>query len=408
MQEIKHLVSDPIRLTLALVIVTALLFIIWIGYLVIYDKPVDFYVYYLATKGFIRGEDVYGSAASDMWDRLARESNITNYAPPYRYPPLTAMMVLPLTFLNPRLAAGIWLAASAVAFMLSAYFLGATSRSAWGMPVSWGLALFFTPVLTTLHAGQVNGFVLLALSFSLYAWSRNRPVALGIGVALGAMLKLVPVAHLGYLGWRRQWLAFGIGVLSIVLLFAASIPLVGWTGLASYAKNFFTLGATGGLISPGANQAINGFVSRFLTASSDRWYWVDAPDLAQWLILISSSVLVLITIGLCLPIKSSSQTIVWEFALITIVVNLITPSAWYHQFVLLLIPFFVIIDFALSNQSFRWMLIPLGIGYGLTDLHGLIWHYIEPLPWITSTPFYTALMLWVFLAYLVARDKWNR
>ena len=404
-QLIKQRVFNLKSLTVSLITLTLVLYTIWISYLVIYDKPADFYAYYLAANGFAHSKDIYGAYGTDIWIQLAQESGISNYAPPYRYPPLTAMIVFPLTFLTPKSAASIWLVASALAFMASAYLLGATSQSVWGMPVAWGLFLFFTPVLTTLNAGQVNGFVLLALSGSIYAFSRNKPVFVGIGVAIGAMLKLVPIAHLGYLGWRHQWRALTSGIITLLLLFTLSLPLIRVSGLVSYIKNFFVLGEAGNLIRAGINQSVNGFFARVLTAGNGEWFLLDDPNLAQRLTLVSSLVLVLFTIGVCFPSKNASELYAWEFALVTVAINLITPYAWYHQFVLLLIPFFVIIDHIVSNSTHRWMLVPLGIGYLLTSIHGLVWHYIEPLPWVTSTPFYTAIMLWGILAYWIVRNK---
>lgn len=107
------------------------------------------------------------------------------------------------------------------------------------------------------------------MAFALYAFARRRPVWLG-GVAIGAMLKLVPMAHLGYLVWRRQWRAALAGAIVIVLLLGSAIPLIG-RGMASYARHFSTLGAVGGLIPGGASQSIGSFLARLLVAGEGRW-----------------------------------------------------------------------------------------------------------------------------------------
>jgi glycosyltransferase involved in cell wall biosynthesis len=44
-------------------------------------------------------------------------SGITNYTRPYRYPPLTALLVAPLTLLGPCGAATVWLAVNALAMV---------------------------------------------------------------------------------------------------------------------------------------------------------------------------------------------------------------------------------------------------------------------------------------------------
>ncbi len=115
--------------------------------------------------------------------------------------------------------------------------------------------------------------------------------------------------------------------------------------------------------------------------------------------------LILATVALCWPTGDLAQVYDLEFALVTTVINLVTPYAWYHQLVLLLIPFFVLAKYALTMPSLRWMFIPLTVGYVLTDLHGLTWHHLEPWPLLASTPFYTILMLWGLLAWLIVQEK---
>jgi hypothetical protein len=386
-----------------------LLYTGWIGYVAGQDKPLDFYVYYSAAYGFAHGINMYGAigANATAWANLAQTLQIHNYTLPYLYPPLTAMLAWPLTLLPPRWAALVWLIASALAFAASAWLIGRSFGSPFSVTLALTLLLFFVPPLTTLHAGQVNGFLLLTLAFVLYAFACKRPAWLGTGLAVGTMLKLVPVAHLGYLAWRRQWRAAIIGVIVIVLLLGSAIPLIGWSGLASYARNFFTLGSAGNLITAGASQSFSSFFARLLVAEGGRRYLADAPQLARWLGWGTSLLLVAATMALCWPRGDLSNLFSLEFSLVTTAISLLTPYVWYHQLVLLLIPFFVLAERALIHPNLRWMLIPLAIGYVVTDIHGLAWHRLEFNPLLVSMPFYTALMLWGLLAWLIVREKWR-
>jgi hypothetical protein len=388
-----------------LIAALAILYSGWITYVVILDKPLDFYLYYLAAYGFAHGIDIYGMGRDyggvnrALWAQLAKEVQITNYAPPYRYPPLTAELVWPLTLFHPRWAALIWLVGTALAFIASAWLLGHSSETPLGVPLALGSLLFFVPPLTTLHAGQINGFLLLALAFALYAFARGRPVWTGVGVAVGTMLKLVPITHLVYLGWRRQWQAMLIGLMVIICFFGLALPLMGWQGLVSYGYNFLSLGQTGTLFPTGANQSFNGFFARLLAPGSEQW------QLARWLWLSASLVLMMATAALCWPTGDLSSLFRLEFALVTTAISLLTPYVWYHQLALLLIPFFVLAERALTRPSLHLMLIPLTIGYVLTDIHGLAWHHLEFSSLLVSMPFYTTLMLWWLLAWLIVQEK---
>jgi hypothetical protein len=385
-----------------LVLVLVLLYAGWTGYVLSRDKPIDFYLYYLAAYGFAHRYDVYGNVS---WAQLAQQTQVPDYAPPYRYPPLTAQLVWPLTLLQPRLAALIWLIGTAIVFILSAWLLGRTTQTKWGVTLGLILLLFFVPPLTTMHAGQVNGFVLLALVVALHAFAWRDPIGTGVGVALGAMLKLIPIAHLAYLGWRRQWQAVLTGLIVAVIVFCLAVPLIGWAGLESYARHFLSLGAAGSVIPVGVSQSIYSFFGRLLMPGSNAESLASSTQLVQVLGLSTSLLLALATVVLCWPTGDLAQFYDLEFALVTTVINLVTPYVWYHQLVLLLIPFFVLARRALMMSSLRWVLIPLTVGYVLTDLHGLIWHHLEPWPLLASTPFYTMLMLWGLLAWLIVREK---
>ena len=386
------------RVMRGLVLSMILLYAVWGASVLVRNKQADFNLYYMAAYGFAHGEDIYG-ANDRLWAELAGKTGITNYAPPYRYPPLTALLVWPLIFLSPAIAAALWLAATAAACIASAWLLGRSLGSHRGMAISLTLALGYVPILTTMNVGQVNGFVLLCLSLSLWGLSRRSsfPVP-GLGAAAGAMLKLVPFAHLLYLGWSRRWREFAFGLLALVALFSLALPLIGLNGLESYFRHFLSLGEAGSLVPIGSNQALNGFFSRTLSGRID-------PESIRALALGSAGLFVLATVALCWPAGDRKKTTILEFSLITVAINLITPYAWYHQFVLLLIPFVVLTDRAASSPRDRWMLAPLALAYIATDLHGLAWHSFEGKPLLSSMPLFAALTLWGFLASAIIREK---
>ncbi len=158
----------------ALVVLLFLSYGLWIGYQWQRNRLYDFNVYYIAAFGFRQGIDVYAlardyaSANAPQWVALAEAAHVEYYAPPYRYPPLTAQLVLPLTLLDARTAGLIWLTLTALAFMLSAWLMAGLASTPEGPALAFALMLIFVPALTTLHAGQVNGFVLLALAISMW------------------------------------------------------------------------------------------------------------------------------------------------------------------------------------------------------------------------------------------------
>jgi len=403
MRWLQWLAEEPRRLTRLVLVALVAVYAGWIGYQFVRNKLIDFNVYYISAAGFRQGVDIYalarehGTTNLPQWARLAAEHGIDFYTHPYLYPPLTAQIVLPLTLLPPRLAGMIWLVLTAASFVLSAWLLGTSSALHNRPALAYFLLLLFVPPLTTMHAGQVNGFLLLSLSLAVHGLSRRDWVRAGIGVALGTLFKLIPVALLVYLAWRRQWKATGMAVTLIAVLLLTAPLTLGPGALRSYARHFLILGRLGTVFRTPPNQSLNGFFGRLL---ADLLH----DQMIYRIYLISAGIVVLGTVACCWPFGPLGYGWRLEFALIVCALLLITPYTWYHQLVLLLIPFFVALDRAIARRAPRWWLVLLGLGFLLTDLHGLLWHQLSG-RMLLSMPFYTMVMLWGMLAWLIIRRK---
>lgn len=360
------------------------------------DTANDFYVYYLAAKTFARQQNAY-TASLQAWANLAAEVGITNYTMPYYYPPLTAQLVWPLTFLRPDIALFLWLALNSTAFIAAGWLLGASSNRPLDVPLALLLTLGFTPTLATLSSGQVNGLLLLSLCSAFYGFSRQRWRWAGWAIAIGVMLKVIPVVHLGHLIWRAQWKAVLICVAGILLLLALALPFTGWTGLIAYSQVAMSVSTSNHLNDFHANQALSGIIARHVGEST--------PTISLWWA--GRIAIVLATIGACWPQGQKLRRYELEFALMIPSISMIMPVTWYHQLVLLLIPLFVITKSLHANVRARWLFIPLALGYGLTSMYGLGWLQRTQLPYLiaTSMPFCFVLFLWGILLWLIAQRQ---
>jgi hypothetical protein len=153
---------------------------------------------------------------------------------------------------------------------------------------------------------------------------------------------------------------------------------------------------------------LGGFFGRLLTDHTYGWALANHPALAYTLYQAAALLLVLSTMAVCWPVGDLHSLGRLEFALIVTASQLIPPHTWYHQLVLLLIPFVVLASAALHEPGLHWMLLPLALGYVGTNVHGLLWHHLQGLTLWQSIPFYTMLMLWGLLAWLIVRRKWRR
>jgi len=385
--------ANPRRLTVLLLAGLVILYAGWLTYVIAADRPLDFYVYYMAAEATARGQSPY-TISDPAWDALAADLGITNYTRPYRYPPYTAAVLIPFRPLGPRGTMVAWVIANAAAMIGGVWLLGQALESQW-LPTSLAALLFFVPPLATLLAGQINGLLFFCLALALWGLVRKREGWLGVGLALGTASKVIPLALVFYLFWRRQWRAGLIAVAVLVALTLACLPLVGWQSMADYARDAIFLGRPDVVYTTPTNQTLTAVLGRaFPTAltlalTGGRWFGL---------------LLVVATVALCWPKGDATRLMPLEFGLIVAALQLIPPFTWYHQLVLLLIPLLIAAERLWAARRWGWLGL-LAMLLILTDLHGLAWHSVEKWPWLTSFPLLMGLTLWGLLAWLIVRER---
>ncbi|SDF34699.1 alpha-1,2-mannosyltransferase [Lentzea fradiae] len=245
---------------------------------------------------------------------------------PFTYPPFAAAVFLPLSAL-PWVAAKIvwqvlslvclwWLVRTALALVAARRgesFDGTWSRRA----LLWtALALWAEPVRKTLDFGQIN-LVLVAGVFAAMVAARQSVAGLGVG--LGAGLKLTPaISALYFLATRRfaaaAWSVAGFA-LTVALGFLAS-PADSWRYW------FELLGAAGrvGPVGSVINQSLRGALSRSLGH--------DVEMSWPWLLAVAVSV-VLTALALRAAVRAADTlaavVVVQLFGL------LVSPISWSHH-----------------------------------------------------------------------------
>ncbi|HET7376094.1 MAG TPA: glycosyltransferase family 87 protein, partial [Anaerolineae bacterium] len=322
------MIVKPSRLTVLTCVGLIGVYAGWLGYIIVKDRPIDFYVYYIAAEDLARGGDPY-TISDTEWNSLAAQLNITNYTSPYRYPPQSAVLLTFFRPLGPRGAMIVWVIADAAAMILGAWILGKALGGGWWLPLSLSSLLIFIPPLATLLAGQVNGFIFLCLAIAFAAIKDHRAGRMGISLAIGAALKVIPVALIFYSFWRRQWKAGLIGLGALAALTLICLPIANSSVLTSYARSAVALGSPSELTSTPTNQTITAVLQRLSPLDL-----AAATSMGRWL----SLLVIVITIGVCWPIGPTDLLMPVEFGLIVAALQLIPPFTWYHQLVLLLVP----------------------------------------------------------------------
>jgi hypothetical protein len=177
---------------------------------------------------------------------------------PFLYPPLLAVVLVPLTFVPPAGAAWIWAAASAAALAASARLVAKGSARV------LLLALLFAPFAATQWNLQANAFVLLLL---VLARDRlDRGFEAGGGAFLGLSIALKPFGLLAAVAlvlggrWRAGLAAAGAALLP----FALVMPFTGAVGVAAAAGSVKRILSSSWVDTYGANVSLNGSLDRLL------------------------------------------------------------------------------------------------------------------------------------------------
>ena len=176
----------------------------------------DFRPFHRAAEAILSGESPYPGPGDPL----------TAEAGPYVYPPLPALLAVPLS----------WLPFDAAGLVVMAFLLGAVLATLWALGVTdwrcYGLALLWPPVLSAIQTGNMT----LALGLvAALAWRlRDRAFASGalVGVTFASKFFLWPLAV--WFAATRRFSAAGMAIVVGAVLLVASWAVIGFEGMTGY------------------------------------------------------------------------------------------------------------------------------------------------------------------------------
>jgi alpha-1,2-mannosyltransferase len=323
----------------------------------------DFSSYYAAALA-LRGDlhaNIYSAA---VMARAGAAGHVQVRPPlPYTYPPLFALLLIPITVLPFHIAARLWMAVNVALWVGCTLLLAAEIRrilaaalpallsAAGGAPATgavsgWRAArnpvtlaalvcLSFAPAQQTLLTGQVDLLVLLPLALVPRLLRRGRERWAGTVVAGAAMLKFTPVILLLYFVLRRRWRALAASLVALAALVAASVAVVGpGVFLGSIAQALRT--GTGDT-SLGHNEALFASVLQQVRATAPAWAGV-----AHAIVLALLAVLAIaIGVGIARARSGAGDAVdadgqrgaLVAYAMALCGLLLLAPTAWVHHYV---------------------------------------------------------------------------
>ena len=199
------------------------------------SADMDVRIYYDAAMALRTGQDMLAA-----WNP---EHPLT-----YIYPPLLAIIFIPLTYLPLEPAAAVWTVVN-VALLFLCLLIGGKEvmRRTGGrqdvatLPVILlcSALYFFSRIKAELDQGQVDFLVLLGVTLGL-VWLRRMPLLCGLILGVVANIKYQTVIFVPYFllrGWWQSLIGFVVGALAAA--FSGSL-LIGWTLNLEYLQRAFS------------------------------------------------------------------------------------------------------------------------------------------------------------------------
>ncbi len=274
----------------------------------------DFRVYYLAAQDVKLGKNPY----------LNDQNN-------FIYPPSAFVFLLPLIFLNYPVAIFLWTFGSTVSLLLTVFLFTQFFYHHFSAEYFFSLlclALLSFPFKFTLGMGQMNLYVLLFTTLSVFLFQKEKSVLAGIslGIAIGA--KLFPILFLLFFLRKKNVRLTIASVITFVLLHALPLFLYGQKILQLYYTDLiFKMNSLGNWAY--YNQSLAGLLAR-LHASL---------PLTQILILFAVGLFFAMTILTMSSQKRSASMTIIEYSLLVCSWLITEGVSWQHYFVFLLFPF---------------------------------------------------------------------
>lgn len=296
----------------------------------------DFPFFWLNARVAFLGLDFY---EPEHVLRLARAtfaaSDAVTSQLPFKYPPPTMLLFLPLGVFTMKTALACWYVLQSLALVLDVILLRRlfSKGAGWfGLALTAALVLVHRPVLVTLIVAQTNFLVLLMV---LLYWRDRTTARSGVWLALGAMVKPLVFLVLLHPLARRQWRTLVSAILTLTAASALSVLVFGPRTFVAYFTRDPTLGVPPVLYTEAVNQSLLAVILRL-----SGWTSTGTAPIFHPLFLVSALVLTAITLGLVARSDDASDD--WGIALTIVLSLLLYPGTLLHYGVLLLVPMLLI------------------------------------------------------------------
>ena len=313
---------------------------------------------------------------SPVGDCLMRGERLAPCAHAFPYPPLFALLMVPLTFLPMWARNVIWygvlVSATYACFRMCEMLAARTFQVAreelfWLRLFTVVLSLKF--VLSVFENQAYDTLVFFFILVGLYGLSRDRAIGAATGLAAATALKPTPALMLLYALYLRKWRVFALGaaiwaVLSLLpdLLFTPSAPGPGFLRtwimdvaigglLGTSPDDYYPLLKEVGLL----NQSLKGFVFNIVYGRLGAEFAAHARTILYVVYLVYG----LAALAVLLLAAKAEGALLWGASVVLISMLLLSPVSSKSHFVILLLPHIAIVAYLIGHRESWRAVVPL-------------------------------------------------
>ncbi|MER5269015.1 mannosyltransferase [Actinosynnema sp. NPDC002837] len=329
---------------------------------------------------------VYRNASPELFTGFLYDWRLKEFsdqfALPFTYPPFSALVFVPLSWVPWGVARWFWqLACLACLWFVTRKSLQLVGSNDPRRAMLWtGLFVWVEPVRTTLNYGQIN-LVLAALLLAAMVDARNWRQGAGVGIAAG--LKLTPaISGLYFLVNRRYqaavWsvVAF-FGTVGLGYLISPRLSTEYWFHLLGDASR---VGPVGSAI----NQSLRGALSRTV-----------GYDIGTGPIFLGAVVVAAVLTGFALHASVKAKDVVAMIVSVQFLGLLVSPISWSHHWVWA-VPALMWLVYAAKHRLATITAVAWILAIGSYLISFLL--KTQPSIWIVSRPWYYSALGWVYPA----------
>jgi hypothetical protein len=338
--------------------------LLWLGVtfhlvMILYQLPArtnqfDFSIYYASGLALRAHIDPY-TTDLDRFDRaLNLEIDPIHYATD---PPTFLLCFEPFTLLPLKTAFWLWTCLNATALLAALGSLvkgsGLNPRTTLSMIA---IALLYPPVGEHFFYGQNKMFILLIFVLMIRWMTKGWDAAAGLILGFAVLLRGFPLVLMGYLVLRRRWRTLEYAVIGIIAGAILTFALLGTEQTLSFSTGFRFVTKARFLAVP-INVSLGAFISRMY------WYAFGAQggpsNVIRSIVVGLAQIAVLERTAYATVKFRDREDSDWRaFSLWVVTAVILSPTAWVHYMVLVLIPLLLMVIAASQgrvNERAIWM-----------------------------------------------------